>query len=165
MFALDIAPAHEPLHGSLYRSGERYLCNFGIESFPGILKRYVGTIEQARDQAAYLLRREFAREYLLPAINKPELDVPIFSGFGVEPIWLITVGHDLAGSSRLARKEGEPLTEEYSPEETVRRMERGIRRFLDTPPKPHGKNPSTLPQKPKRRPASKGRVHKAKSRS
>src|SRR5947208_2440302 len=56
--------------------------------------------------------------------------------------------------------------EQYSPEETARRMERGIRRFLNTPPKPHGKNP-TSPPAPKRkgRPASTGRVHKGKTRS
>ncbi len=50
-------------------------------------------------------------------------------------------------------------------EEAARRMERGIRRFLNTPPQPHGKNPRERVQKPKERSASKGRVHKAKSRS
>ena len=60
---------------------------------------------------------------------------------------------------------GKASDDEYSPEETARRMERGIRRFLNTPPQPHGKNPqSPPPRKPKERPASKGRVHKAKSR-
>jgi len=52
--------------------------------------------------------------------------------------------------------------DQYSPEETARRMERGIRRFLNTPPQPHGKNPKT-PPKPKERPASKRRVHKGKT--
>jgi hypothetical protein len=48
-------------------------------------------------------------------------------------------------------------------DEIARRMERGIRRFLNTPPQPHGKNPRSPPKpkpKPKERPASKGRVHK-----
>jgi hypothetical protein len=54
----------------------------------------------------------------------------------------------------------EPLTDDE-----VARMERGLRRLLHTPPKPHGKNPTTPPPKRKARPASKGRVHKAKSRS
>jgi hypothetical protein len=56
--------------------------------------------------------------------------------------------------------------DQYTPEETARRMERGLRRFLNTPPQPHGKNPrSPPPSKRKERQASKGRVHKAKSRS
>ena len=51
-------------------------------------------------------------------------------------------------------------------EEIAERMERGIRRFLNTPPQPRGKNPkSTPPPKPKERPASKGRVHKGKTMS
>jgi len=29
--------------------------------------------------------------------------------------------------------------------EIARRMERGIRRFLNTPPQPHGKNPKSPP--------------------
>jgi hypothetical protein len=58
------------------------------------------------------------------------------------------------------------MADDYTEQEIAERMERGIRRFLNTPPKPHGKNPTTPPpQKPKRRPASKERVHKAKSRS
>jgi hypothetical protein len=57
-------------------------------------------------------------------------------------------------------------TDQFSEEETARRMERVVRRFLDMPPQPHGKNPkSPPPPKQKERPASKGRVHKAKSRS
>jgi len=54
----------------------------------------------------------------------------------------------------------EPLTDDE-----VARMERGLRRLLNTPPQPHGKNPATSPPKRKARPAAKGRVHKAKSRS
>jgi hypothetical protein len=53
-----------------------------------------------------------------------------------------------------------------SDDEIARRMERNIRRFLTIPPQPHGKNPqSPPPRKAKERPAAKGRVHKAKSRS
>jgi hypothetical protein len=51
-------------------------------------------------------------------------------------------------------------------EEIARRMERGLRRALSTPPQPHGKNPTSPPlSKPKERPASKGRVHKGKTQS
>jgi hypothetical protein len=50
-------------------------------------------------------------------------------------------------------------------EEIARRMERVTRRFLNMPPQPHGKNPKSPPPKPKEHPASKGRVHKARSRS
>jgi hypothetical protein len=54
----------------------------------------------------------------------------------------------------------------YPLEETARRMERVVRRFLNMPPLPHGKNPkSPPPPKRKERQVSKGRVHKAKSRS
>jgi hypothetical protein len=50
--------------------------------------------------------------------------------------------------------------------EIARRMERGIQRFLDTPPERHGKNPRTPPTpKPKELPAQKGRMHKGKARS
>jgi hypothetical protein len=46
-------------------------------------------------------------------------------------------------------------------DEIARRMERNIRRFMKTPPQPHGKNPNTpAPVKPKERPTSKGRVRK-----
>src|ERR1700737_1302716 len=55
--------------------------------------------------------------------------------------------------------------DQYGDVEIRRRMERGLRRALSTPPQPHGKNPkSPPPPKPKERPASKGRVHKAKTR-
>jgi hypothetical protein len=37
-----------------------------------------------------------------------------------------------------------------SDEEISRRMERGIRRFLSTPPQPHGRSPKE-PTRPKRR--------------
>ena len=56
--------------------------------------------------------------------------------------------------------------DQHSDEEIAHRMERGLREALSTPPQPHGKNPrSPLLAKRKERPASKGRVHKAKSRS
>jgi len=56
--------------------------------------------------------------------------------------------------------------DQYGPDETARRMERGLRRALNTPPQPHGRNPSTpAAPKPKTRPASKGRVHKGKTRT
>ena len=52
--------------------------------------------------------------------------------------------------------------DQLSEAEIAERMERNIRRFLKTPPKPHGKNPAAPPPKRKERPASKGRVHKAR---
>jgi hypothetical protein len=55
--------------------------------------------------------------------------------------------------------------DQLSDDEIARRMERGIRRFLNTPPQPHGRNPKSPPSKPKERPASKGRVHKGKTRN
>ena len=56
--------------------------------------------------------------------------------------------------------------DEYEPEEIARRLDRGLRRAFSTPPQPHGKNPTSRPvPKPKERPASKGRVHKGKTRS
>jgi hypothetical protein len=49
--------------------------------------------------------------------------------------------------------------DQYSDEETARRVERVTRRFLNMPPQPHGKNPeSSPPPKRKERPASKDRV-------
>jgi hypothetical protein len=59
-----------------------------------------------------------------------------------------------------------PDDDQYSPEEIARRLERGLRRALTTPPQPHGKNPkSPPPAKRKERPASKGRVHKGKAKN
>jgi hypothetical protein len=52
-------------------------------------------------------------------------------------------------------------TEQLSDDQIARRMVRVVRRFLDMPPQPHGKNPkSPPPAKQKQRSASKGRVHK-----
>jgi hypothetical protein len=58
-----------------------------------------------------------------------------------------------------------PPRDELPEEEIARRMERGLRRALSTPPQLHGKNPKSPPPKRKERPASKGRVHKGKTRS
>jgi hypothetical protein len=77
------------------------------------------------------------------------------------------------GAERLPRGAGlmsktgrHPGNEEPNVEEIAQRMERVVRRFLNMPPQPHGKNPKSPPSaKPKERPTSKGRVHKAKSRS
>jgi hypothetical protein len=55
--------------------------------------------------------------------------------------------------------------DQLTDEEISRRMEHTVRRFLDMPPQPHGKNPKSPAPKQKERPASKSRVHKAKSRS
>jgi hypothetical protein len=60
----------------------------------------------------------------------------------------------------------QPEDDTLTDAEIVQRMERGIQRFFATPPKPHGKNPSTpAPPKRKERPATKSPVHQAKSRS
>ena len=58
------------------------------------------------------------------------------------------------------------MADDYSEQVIKERMERGLRRALNTPPQPHGKNlKSSPPLKPKERPASKGRVHKGKTRN
>jgi len=54
----------------------------------------------------------------------------------------------------------DPLTDEQA-----ERMQRGLRRLMNTPQQPHGKKPAAPSRKRKERPASKGRVHTAKSRS
>jgi hypothetical protein len=54
--------------------------------------------------------------------------------------------------------------DQYTDKEIAQRMERGLKRALNTPPQPHGKNPKSPPApKAKERPASKGRVHKGKT--
>jgi hypothetical protein len=61
------------------------------------------------------------------------------------------------------RTKPETPDDQYSEEETARRADEVIKRMLNTPPQPHGKNPKSPPiPKPKERPASKGRVHKGK---
>jgi hypothetical protein len=57
---------------------------------------------------------------------------------------------------------------DYTKEETTARAEAALKRMLATPPKPHsemkiGKRKAKA--HPKERPASKGRVHKGKSRT
>jgi hypothetical protein len=64
----------------------------------------------------------------------------------------------------MGKKDGD----EFSAEETARRRDEALLRALNTPAKPHsemkiGKRKAEA--KPKERPASKGRVHKGKSRS
>jgi len=55
--------------------------------------------------------------------------------------------------------------EQYSSEETARRRDEAIRRALNTPPKPQRDIAGKSGRKSKERPASKGRVHKGKTRS
>jgi hypothetical protein len=54
--------------------------------------------------------------------------------------------------------------EQYTPEETARRRDEAIRRALNTPPKPQKDMVGSVGRKPKERPASKGRVHKGKTK-
>jgi hypothetical protein len=55
--------------------------------------------------------------------------------------------------------------EEYSAEETVRRRDEALFRALSTPPKRHAEMKLGKKAKPpKERPASKGRVHKGKTK-
>jgi hypothetical protein len=53
----------------------------------------------------------------------------------------------------------DPLTDDQAEQ-----VERGLRRLLNTPPKPHGKNPDEPAPKRVKRPAPKDRERKAKSR-
>jgi len=58
--------------------------------------------------------------------------------------------------------------DQYSDEEATRRMNEALRRALTSPPKPHsemklGKRKAKA--NPKERPASKGRVHKGRTRA
>ena len=56
--------------------------------------------------------------------------------------------------------------DDLPPAEIERRLRRGLRRALSTLPQPHGKNPKTPPTpQPKERPASRGRIHRGKTRS
>jgi hypothetical protein len=59
---------------------------------------------------------------------------------------------------------GKPQPDDsYNDDETARRRDEVIKRMLNTPPRPRQQKPRAA--KPKTRPAHKGRVHKAKSRS
>jgi hypothetical protein len=54
--------------------------------------------------------------------------------------------------------------DQYSPEESAKRLKRRFPGGFSSPPQPHGKNPkSSLPPKRKERPASKGCVHKGRT--
>jgi hypothetical protein len=56
--------------------------------------------------------------------------------------------------------------DEYPADEIAERMKRALQRAFEKPPQPHGRNPKTpRPAKAKECPASKGRVHKGKTRS
>jgi hypothetical protein len=57
---------------------------------------------------------------------------------------------------------GKSNDEAYSKEETARRADQVIKRMLNTPPKPRSATPA---KKAKERPATKGRVHKGKTRT
>ena len=61
----------------------------------------------------------------------------------------------------IAEMDKKPDDDHFSEEETARRADQVIKRMLNTPPKPRAKPP----QKAKQRPASKGRVHKGKTRN
>ncbi len=60
------------------------------------------------------------------------------------------------------RTKPENPDDQYSEEETARRAEAVIKRMLNTPPQP--RTPKPVP-KTKERPASKGRIHRGKTRS
>jgi hypothetical protein len=55
--------------------------------------------------------------------------------------------------------------DDYSDEEAARRRDAVIKRMLNTPPQPRRKKSAAPIPKPKERPASKGRVHKGKTRT
>jgi hypothetical protein len=58
---------------------------------------------------------------------------------------------------------GKQPDDRYNADETARRRDEVIKRMLSTPPQPRKQTPRAT--KLKARPAQKGRVHKAKSRS
>jgi hypothetical protein len=55
--------------------------------------------------------------------------------------------------------------DQYSDEETARRRDEVVRRMAKMSPQPLGKKPTAPTPKAKERPASKGRVHKGKTRN
>jgi len=59
----------------------------------------------------------------------------------------------------------QPREDDYSDEEAARRRDAVIKRMLNTPPQPRRKKSPAPVTKPKERPASKGRVHKGKTRN
>jgi hypothetical protein len=54
--------------------------------------------------------------------------------------------------------------DDYSDEEAARRRDAVIKRMLNTPPQPRRKKATAPTRKAKERPASKGRVHKGKTK-
>jgi hypothetical protein len=66
------------------------------------------------------------------------------------------IGHQRAGTKPDAPDD------QYGEEETARRRDQVIRQMINTPPKPRS---AAATGKAKERPASKGRVHKGKTRS
>ena len=64
-----------------------------------------------------------------------------------------------------ASDDGQRPNDNYSDEEAARRRDAVIKRMLNTPPQPRRKKPTMPIAKAKERPASKGRVHKGKTRS
>jgi hypothetical protein len=85
------------------------------------------------------------------------------------PLWLLgqmlVDGRGLLMPNEIRGSKGAvgAASDQFSEEETARRAQAVIKRMLDTPPKPHKATPRTV--KLKERPAQKGRVHRAKSRS
>jgi hypothetical protein len=65
------------------------------------------------------------------------------------------------GHQRERTKPENPDDDQYTEEETARRRDQVIRQMIRTPPKPR----SAPAGKAKERPASKGRVHKGKTRT
>jgi len=57
------------------------------------------------------------------------------------------------------------VEDQYSVEETERHRDEAIRRALNTAPKPQREIAGRSARKPKERPASKGRLHKSKTRN
>jgi hypothetical protein len=55
--------------------------------------------------------------------------------------------------------------EQYSEAETERRREDALKRMLSTPPKQHAEMKLGKEKSAKKRPASKGRVHKGRTRA
>lgn len=73
------------------------------------------------------------------------------------------IGHGGQYMTDRPQKESPTITDEPG---MADRFQRGLRRALNTPHQPQGKNPRTPPTpKPKKRPPSKGRVHKGKTRA
>jgi hypothetical protein len=57
----------------------------------------------------------------------------------------------------MERKRSQSSDDQLPDDEIARRMKRVVRRFLDMPPQPHGKNPKSPPPRKPEPAASKGR--------